>query len=84
MLMEHLNFLVPSVYSRKQQLVNKYVVPVAFSMLNEKSTAVRMTTQKLMMTLHKSMGTQLLQLADQHLGTGMQNRLHDMLASDYM
>ena len=81
-LIEHLSQLVPGVYSRKQQLVNKYVVPVAFSMLNEKSSGVRMASQKLVVSLHKSMGTQLLHIADQHLGRSLQNKLHDMLTSD--
>lgn len=83
-LIEHLSHLVPSVHSRKHQLINKYVIPVAFSMLNEKSTGVRIAIQKLMKSLHKSMGTQLLDLADEHLGPTLQNKLHDMLTSDYL
>ncbi len=66
-------------YSRKQQLVSKYVLPLAFSMLSEKSTGVRLTIQKLVKSLHKVMGPQLLDIADDHLGPTSQNRLHDML-----
>ena len=83
-LIEHLSHLIPAVYSRKPQLVNKYVIPVAFSMLNEKSTGVRMSMQKLVKSLHKSMGTQLLALADERLGGTLQNKLHDMLTSEFL
>ena len=45
---------------------------------------MRIAIQKLMKSLHKSMGTQLLDLADEHLGPTLQNKLHDMLTSDYL
>ena len=84
MLIEQLSMLIPQTYQRKPQLVTKYVFPVAFSMVNDKSTGIRMTVQKLVVSLHKAMGPALLDFVDHHLGQGLQAKVHEMLTHGYV
>lgn len=83
-LIEQLSTLIPQTYQRKPQLVTKYVFPVAFSMVNDKSTGIRVTVQKLVVSLHKAMGPALLDFVDHHLGQGLQAKVHEMLTHGYV
>ena len=53
-------------------------------MVNDKSTGIRMTVQKLVVSLHKAMGPALLDFVDHHLGQGLQAKVHEMLTHGYV
>ena len=59
------------------------VLQVAFSLLNEKSTATRMAIQKLVHVLNRVMGSSFLDHTA-HLSPTLQSRVHDMLTSNYL
>ena len=82
LLVENLCNVVYEAYQKKPQYVVKYVLPVAFLLLNEKSSGTRMSVQKLVHTLHNVMGTSLLDQAA-NISPHTQSRLHEILTSSY-
>mmetsp|Transcript_14978 Transcript_14978/g.20666 ORF Transcript_14978/g.20666 Transcript_14978/m.20666 type:complete len:318 (+) Transcript_14978:2-955(+) len=79
LMLEKLTTITPEVYLIRPQLVVKYVLPAAFSLLNETKGEIRTANIRLLQALWKTMGPSL-QDHTQTLSASLQQRFNEAIA----